>query len=200
MDSKNIRREHMDMIHAEMRTAAAKAKQLRRSGIIPCVIYGAGLEEPLSIRIDQSTAQQLKRRKRNGSLVDVQICGKTYHTLIKDLEYNNLLDEIVHISFLALESGRKVNSVADIVLLNKDKVQGILEQIQMQIPHAAEPEYLLDTVTIDLDGRPAGTVILVEDIPEFTSGKIELQTDPASIVLRINDKKRADARPMRAAE
>ncbi|MPN38968.1 hypothetical protein SDC9_186493 [bioreactor metagenome] len=86
------------------------------------------------------------------------------------------------------------------MLLNKDKVQGVLEQIQMQIPHAAEPEYLLDTVTIDLDGRPAGTVILVDDIPEFKNDKIELRTDPGSIVLRINDKKRADARPMHAPE
>ena len=190
----------MDIISADMRTTNAKAKQLRRSGIIPCVIYGSGLKESLSIQIDQSTAQQLKRMKRNGSMADIRVGGETYHTLIKDLEYNNLLDEVVHISFLMLETGKKVNSVADIVLLNKDKVQGILEQIQMQIPHAAEPEYLLDTVAIDLDGRPAGTVILVEDIPEFMSDQIELRTDPGSIVLRINDKKRADARPMRVAE
>ena len=190
----------MDMIHADMRKADVKAKQLRRSGIIPCVIYGSGLEESLSIQIDQSTALHLKRTKRNGSMVDIQVDGKTYHTLIKDMEFDNLLDEVVHISFYLLEAGKKVNSVADIVLLNKDKVQGILEQIQMQIPHAAEPDYLLDTVTIDLDGRPAGTVILVEDIPEFTSDRIELRTDPGGIVLRINDKKRGDTRFMRAAE
>ena len=60
----------MNSISASMRTTTAKAKQLRRSGIIPCVIYGSGLKESLSIQIDQATAQHLKRMKRNGSLVD----------------------------------------------------------------------------------------------------------------------------------
>lgn len=188
----------MDTIKAEMRGPAAKAKQLRRSGIIPCVISGAELKESLSIQMDQNTARQLKRTKRDGSKVDIQIDGKIYHTLIKDLEYNSLNDSIVHISFHVLDSGKKANSVADIVLLNKDKVQGVLEQMQMKIPHAAVPEYLLDTVIIDLTGIPIGTTLTVGDIPEFQSDKIELQVDPGNIVLRISDKKRADARSLGA--
>lgn len=181
----------MDIIKAEMRNPAAKAKQLRRSGIIPCVISGAELKESLSIQIDENTARQLKRTKRDGSKVDIQVNGKVYHTLIKDLEYSSLNDAIVHISFHILNAGKKVNSIADIMLLNKDKVQGVLEQIQMKIPHAAEPENLLDVVTIDLDGVPIGTTITISDIPEFQSDKIELQADPDSIVLRIRDKKLA---------
>ena len=184
----------MDIIMAEMRNPETKAKQLRRSGIIPCVISGADLKESLSIQLDQNTARQLKRTKRNGSKVDIQADGKIYHTLIRDLEYNSLNDAIVHISFLVLDAAKKVNSVADIVLLNKDKVQGVLEQMQMKVPHAAVPQYLLDTVTVDLAGVPIGTTITVGDIPEFQSDKIELQVDPDSIVLRIRDKKRADAR------
>lgn len=185
----------MDIIKATMRDPAAKAKQLRRLGIIPCVISGAGLEKSLSVQIDQGTARQLKRTKRNGSKADIQVGGKIYHTLIKELEYNSLSDSIVHISFHVLDANKKVSSVADIVLLNKDKVQGVLERMQMQIPHAAAPEYLLDTVTIDLDGIPIGTTLTIGDIPEFQSDKIELQTDPENIILRISDKKRADAGP-----
>jgi len=185
----------MDLIKAEMRSPSAKAKQLRRSGIIPCVISGAELKESLSIQIDQNTARQLKRAKRSGSKADLQVDGTVYHTLIKNLEYSSLNDSIVHISFQVLSAGKKVNSVADILLLNKDKVQGVLEQLQMKIPHAAKPEYLLDTVTIDLAGLPVGTAVTIGDLPAFQSDKIELQTDPDSIVLRIRDRKRADARP-----
>ncbi|BAK98885.1 putative 50S ribosomal protein L25 [Oscillibacter valericigenes Sjm18-20] len=185
----------MDTIKAEMRNPAAKAKQLRRAGIIPCVIGGVGLKESLLIQIDQNTARQLKRTKRDGSKVDIQVDGKIYHTLIKDLEYNSLNDSIVHICFHVLDAGKKVNSVADIMLFNKDKVQGVLEQIQLKVPHAAKPEYLLDTVTIDLAGIPIGTTLTIGDIPEFQSDKIELQVDPGSIVLRIRDKKRAGERP-----
>lgn len=183
----------MDIIKAEMRDPAAKAKQLRRSGIIPCVLNGAELKESLLIQINQNTARQLKRTRQDGSKVDIQADGKVYHTLIKDLNYSSLDDSIVHISFQVLDAVKKVNSVADIILLNKDKVQGVLEQMQLKVPHAALPEYLLDTVTIDLAGVPIGTTLTVGDIPEFQSDKIELQADPASIILRIRDKKRAAA-------
>ena len=181
----------MNAIQAKMRDVTLKAKQLRRCGFVPCVIYGAGLEESLSVQIPSYEARQLRKAKRIGSLVDVQVEGKRYHTLIKEMEYNSIKNEIIHISFQSLEKGKKANSVADIVLLNKDKVQGVLEQIQMQVPHAAEPEYLLDTVSVDLENCPVGTVITVRDIPEFQSDNIELQTDPNSIVLRISEKKRS---------
>lgn len=183
----------MDIIKAEIRNPTAKAKQLRRSGITPCVISGAALKESLSIQLDHDTVQQLKRTKRYGSKVDIQVGGKVYHTLIKDLEYNSLNDSIVHISFHILNAEKKVHSVADIFLLNKDKVQGVLEQMQMKVPHVALPEYLLDTVTVDLADIPIGTTFTVGDIPEFQSAKIELQVDSDSIVFRIRDKKRADA-------
>ncbi len=185
----------MDIIQAYTRDAKAKAKQLRRSGFVPCVIYGAGLDESLSAQIPSSGARQLRKTKRTGSLVDVQVDGKTYHTLIKELDCENITNEIVHISFQSLEKGKKANSVADIVLLNKDKVQGVLEQLQMKIPHCAEPDYLLDTVTVDLDECPVGTIIKVGDIPEFQSSNIELQIDPDSIVLRISEKKRVVEEP-----
>ena len=94
----------METIQANLRDVHAKAKQLRRSGIVPCSIYGAGLEESLSIQVSSSDARQLKRTKRTGSLVDVLVEKKRYHALIKDLEYNNLNDEIVHISFQSLKT------------------------------------------------------------------------------------------------
>ena len=117
---------------------------------------------------------------------------KLYPSLIKDFEYNIVNDEIVHISFHVLDADRKYNSVADISLLNKDKVAGILEQVLTQVPHAARPRDLLDVVTVDLENLPIGTTLTVGDIPEFQSDKIELQMSRDAIVLRIREKKRAD--------
>ena len=182
----------MNSILAQKRDITAKPKQLRRSGIIPCIIYGAGLKESFSVQIDQSTARQILRTKRKGSKVNIQVEGKTYPTLIKDLEYNGLNNEILHISFQVLDAKKRFNSIADIVLVNKEKVSGVLEQMQMQVPHAAEPEYLLDTVTVNLENMPIGTILTIGDIPEFQSDKIELQADAGNIVLRISDKKRFD--------
>ncbi len=184
----------MESMIAQKRDFTTKAKQLRRAGIVPCVICGAELEESLAIQIDKSTAMQLKRTKRNGSKVSVQVDGKVYPSLIKSLEYNGLKDEITHISFQVLDAGKRCKSVAHIILLNKDKVPGVLEQMQIEVPHIAAPEDLIDTVSVDLADMPVGTTLTIGDIPEFQKETIELQVDADNIVLRIRDRKRAEGR------
>jgi len=184
----------MYTITAQTRDPKAKAHQLRRSGFVPCVIYGAQLPQSLSIQLTRGEAEQLRRDRRTGSKIGIQLGGTTYPTLIKELDFNTLTSEIIHVSFQLLERGKKINSVADIVLLNRDTVPGVLELMQLRVPHAAEPEYLLDTVAVDLENMPVGTTLTVGDISAFRSDKIELQSDPSAIVLRIRDKKRAEAR------
>ena len=69
----------------------------------------------------------------------------------------------------------------------------------MEIPYAALPEYMIDTITIDVDGMAVGTVITVSDIPELMNEKIDLQVNKEEIVLRINDRRRFAKRPMEQA-
>ena len=80
------------------------------------------------------------------------------------------------------------------MLLNQDKVAGVLEKLQMQVAHAAAPQFLLDTVTVDLAGLTAGSKLTVGDIPAFGSANIELLTDPAAIVVRVSEKRRLGTR------
>ena len=43
----------MDVIKVEKRNEQAKANQLRRSGLVPCCVYGGDLPESISIQMDQ---------------------------------------------------------------------------------------------------------------------------------------------------
>lgn len=69
----------------------------------------------------------------------------------------------------------------------------------MEIPYAAFPKDMIDTITIDVDGMAVGTVVTVSDIPELMSDKIDLQVNKEEIVLRISDKRRSAKRPMEQA-
>lgn len=86
-----------------------------------------------------------------------------------------------------------MNSVIHIFLTNTEKVTDALERMLMEIPYASLPEDMIDTITVDVEGMPCGTVLTVGDIPELNSGKLDLQADKTEIVLRISDK---NARPV----
>ena len=64
----------------------------------------------------------------------------------------------------------------DIVLVNADKVTAVLEKLNMKIPYSALPADMIDTLEIDVDGMPVGTIVTVGDIPELKSEKLALQS------------------------
>lgn len=183
----------MDIIPVERRNEEAKAKQLRRAGIVPCCVYGGNLTESISIQMDQQTANKLFRVKRNGSKVQLKLEEQAIPVQIKDKTRNFADNGIEHISFQALKADQKVNSVAHIILENGDTVAGILEKMLLEVPYASLPKDMIDTVRVDLEGMRPGTTLTVGDIPEFKQETIALQVDADSMVVRIRDRKRSTA-------
>lgn len=192
-ESQNMRRITMDIIQVEKRNSQAKAKQLRRAGIVPCCVYGGKLSGSLSLQMGQQDANQLFQTKRLGSKVQLALDATLIPAQIKEKTRNFMDCNIEHIGFQALSADVRVNSVAHIILKNTDSASGIIEQMLFEIPYASLPEHMVDTVTVDLEGMAVGTVLTVQDIPEFMSEHVELQVKADSMVLRINDKKRIGA-------
>lgn len=177
----------MNMITVERRNEKGKAPQLRRDRKIPCVIYGGALKKSISIQMEQSLAKKLTREKREGSKINVRLDDQLIPAQIKEKTLDFVTGEIIHISFQALKSNQKINSVAHILLKNTDRITGILEKQHLEIPYASYPEDMIDTITLDMDGLPVGTVVTLGELADFQSDKVELLIDKGSIVLRIHD-------------
>lgn len=180
----------MDVIRVDNRDFTVKAKQLRRSGVVPGSVFGGPLTDAVSLQIDEGAVRKLFSHKREGSKVKLELDGKIIPVQIKEKSVNTLNNEILHVSFQALAADQKVNSVIHLILKNADKITATLESQLTEIPYAAFPKDMIDTITIDVDGMPVGTVLTVGDIPELVSDKIELQVATDEIVLRIIDRKR----------
>lgn len=179
----------MENINVQKRDFTVKAKKMRRLGIIPGSVFGKSIPESISIQMEESIARRLVRLKREGSKLVLNIEGRTIPVQIKEKTLNTVDNEILHISFQALTEDEKVNSVIHIILVNEDKIKGSLEKMLLEIPYASFPEDMIDTITVDVDGMPTGTVLTVGDIPELNSDKIDIQVDSDSIVFKINDRK-----------
>lgn len=179
----------MENINVQKRDFTVKAKKMRRLGMVPGNVFGKSLPESISIQLEEPVARKLVRLMREGSKLLLDIDGQTIPVQIKEKTLSTVNNEILHISFQALTEDEKVNSVIHILLANDEKVAGSLEKMMLEIPYASFPEDMIDTITVDLDGMPTGTVLTVGEIPELKSDKIDLQVDYDSIVFRINDRK-----------
>ncbi|MCC8067923.1 MAG: 50S ribosomal protein L25, partial [Clostridiales bacterium] len=128
----------MDTLKAEKRDMSVKAKKLRREGYVTGNIFGREIKGSIPIQIGKQDAERIFREKKKGSQLCLDVDGQTMNVLVKEIHYNSMKNQYEEVDFQALVSSEKVHSVAEIVLLNHDKIQeGILQLVLEEIPYMA---------------------------------------------------------------
>ena len=182
----------MNTLKAEKRDLSVKAKKLRREGFVTGNIFGKEIEGSIPVKMPKLETEKFLKSNNKGSRVNLSVDGKDYDVLIKDISYNAMKAEINEIDFQALVSGEKVHSVAEVVLINHDKVQGVLQQHLEEIAYEALPSALIDKVEIDVGDMKVGDSIKVGDLPIASNKDIHLKTDTEEIVVSLNAPHAAD--------
>lgn len=92
-------------------TARVKSKSitrsLRREGQVPCVLYGHNIE-PLSFHLDIRALNQLIRAQET-PLVQIELDGKSWQCILKDVDYHPVTDFPIHADFQVLVDGEKIS-------------------------------------------------------------------------------------------
>ncbi len=142
-----------------------KAKRLRREGYVTGNVFGHDIEGSIPVKITKAEADRLLKKKKKGSQIMLDLEGQQYDVLIKEIDFDTLKGQAIEMDFQALVKGEKVHSVAEVVLVNHEKVQsGVVEQKLEEIAYKALPEALVETVEVDLSGLKAGDVVKVKDL------------------------------------
>ena len=174
----------MNTLKAEKRSMDVKAKKLRREGYVTGNLFGREIEGSLPIQMTKKAVDQLLKTDNKGSQVMLEVDGKTYDALIKEVDYNAMANRVYEIDFQALVSTEKVHSVAEIVLLNHEKVEaGVLQEDLEEISYKALPADLVDKVQVDVGEMKIGDVIKVKDLEIAKNPNIDLKTDPEAVVV-----------------
>jgi large subunit ribosomal protein L25 len=175
----------MYIIKAERRDINMNAKQLKKSGLVPGSVYGSNFDKSLLIQLRQNEVSQLVKTKSKGNKISLNIDGKKYTVMIKEIGRSPVNNQIEHLSFQNLVNNEMVTSTARIMLLNKEKVTNFIQLRMFEIPYRAYPTNLVEQAEIDLEGKPAGTYVRVEDLDIAHNEDIELLVDRESLVLSI---------------
>ncbi len=81
------------------------ATALRRSGHVPCVIYGAG--EQIHFSTDERNFKNIIFTP-NTNLVEIAVEGKTYKTVLQEAQYHKITDKLIHADFLLVDETKPV--------------------------------------------------------------------------------------------
>ena len=174
----------MNTLKAEKRNA--KAKALRREGYVTGNLFGREIEGSIPVKMAQKDVSEVLRYNDKGSQLFLEVEGKKYDVVIKEIDYDNMAKHVLDIEFQALVSNEKIHNTAEIILLNKEKVvEGVLEELLEEVSYKAYPADLVDKIKLDVGSLRLGDTIKVKDLDISKNDKIEVTTDPETIVVNV---------------
>ena len=157
------------VLKAERRGITGKqVKALRREGKLPAVIYGRRFE-PIAILLDAHSAGLSLAKLTSSSLVNIELDGTEYPTLVREKQRDYIKGRITHVDFLAVSLTEKIRASVSIVLagtapavkdLNAVLVHG-LESLEVECLPTDLPERIVVDV---LSLAQIGSGIFVRDI------------------------------------
>ena len=156
-------------IVAEPRTVTGKkVKQLRRNGYIPGVIYGQS--DPVTIQMEGKALRRALRVVGTTQLVDVDLNGRPYTVLPREIQQHLTRRDILHVDFLEVDLKQKITAVAELVTVGQAGPETIIPGRAALMQHTIDieclPEALISTIEIDITQiESVNDVIRVSDLP-----------------------------------
>jgi large subunit ribosomal protein L25 len=158
-------------LSAELRDRAGKgpARATRRAGRVPGIIYGDG-KDPVAISLEpRELARAINRAGFFATLVDVSVDGGVQRTLAREVQHHPVSDTALHVDFMRVAAGARVNVSVPVHFINQDRAPGlrrggILNVIRHAIDIACNVDAIPDQVVVDLDGLEIGDRIHIEAV------------------------------------
>lgn len=155
-------------IEGQLRTEHGKSatRQLRSQELVPGVIYGGAQEINFS-----APAKAFKPLvyTPNFQLAEVKVDGKTYRCILKDLQFDKVNDELIHVDLLELVEDKKVIATIPLKFTGAAagvKAGGRLITKMKSLKVKTYPKFLKEQIEVNVDSLEIGGNIRVEDVQE----------------------------------
>jgi large subunit ribosomal protein L25 len=178
-------------LRVERRTETGKsvARELRRSGQIPAILYGDG--EAIPLKADpKSLIRVLGTEAGENVILNLTIVDEkesTRKAMVKEVQVDPVTGKPLHADFLAISMERPIEVEVPVEVLGiaqgvKDK-GGVLDQVLRELRVRCLPGAIPDKITLDVSSLDIGDVLHVSDLP--IPGGVELLTDREQTVVTV---------------
>ncbi len=158
--------QHIEL-KGQVREAGNKAavKAIRRAGLVPCNIYGLGIENVL-FSID---AQDLKAitHTPNSYIIDLELGDKKMFAVLHEVQYHPVTDEALHVDFLAVSEEKPVTIEVPVKVVGHSegvKMGGKLLVSSRKLRVSAMMNNLPDVLEVDSTNLMIGKQIVAGDL------------------------------------
>jgi large subunit ribosomal protein L25 len=164
-----------------------KVKTLRRSGSVPAVLYGKGVEA-FAIQMDGKELERLLSQAGGSTVIDLSIGKDKHKVLLRAVQRDPITLDLVHVDFLKVAMDVAIRTYVPIELVGEapavKDLGGVLVTGLSEIEVEALPSDLVDRISVDLDVlRGMDDSITVGDL--FPGKNVKVLTDPDEVIAHM---------------
>ena len=161
----------MNILKATKRTttSAGQINKLRSDGFIPAILYG-GKKNNISISLKKLHLRDIiKTETFMSKVVDLNIDGNLEKVLPKDITYDPVSDEPIHIDFMRIVKGSRLVLDVPVKFINHDKSPGlkkggVLNTVRRKVELKCPAENIPNEIVVNLDNTKIGTSIKISSV------------------------------------
>lgn len=163
--------EQNNIIEAKKRDTKKKSElnKLRSDGFVPGILYG-DIEKNISLSIKKTTLDHfLKTTNFKSKVVKISLEGKQFDVLPRDIEFDNLSNQPIHVDFQKLSSNTKVVVWIPVKFLNEEtcpglKMGGVLNIVRRKVELNCPADKIPSELVVDLAEKEIGETIRISAI------------------------------------
>lgn len=157
---------------AEVRTGTGKgaARQARREGKVPGIVYGDG-KEPVAVNLNYHyLLKHLKAGRFLSQLFNLKVEGQEdVRVICRGVQRDVVKDQPTHVDFMRLHRASRINLFVHVNFENHEASPGLKRggtlvvvrpEVELEVTAGDIPDHL----TVDLTGRQIGDVIHISDV------------------------------------
>ena len=159
------------VLSAQAREGVGKgaARELRRQGLVPAVIYG-DKKEPVTISLAYKDIY--KAIYAGGFLshtIDLDVGGTIHKVIPRDYQLDPVKDFPLHVDFLRIGKDSKINVQVHVNFINEEASPGLKRGGTLNIVHhtldlTVSADNIPEEVTVDLTGLDIGDTVHISSI------------------------------------
>ena len=172
----------MNSIEANIRNTNTKGEvnSLRINGNVPAIVYG-GSEKNQKIYLSKKNIKNLIEKENFlSNIISINLDGKSENVLPKEIVWDPITDEPIHIDFLRIVKGAKVILEIPVKFINIEKSPGlkrggVLNIVRRKVELKCPAENIPTELVVDLDNLDIGSSIKISSIklPENVTPTIQ---------------------------
>ena len=161
----------MNSLDVNIRNTKTKGElnSLRNNGNVPAIIYGGGSQNE-KISISKKTLKALIENENFlSSIIALNVDGKTQKVLPREIKYDIISDDPIHVDFLRIVAGIKIRIEIPVKFINHEKSPGlkrggVLNIVRRKVELKCPSEKIPENLIIDLDGVDIGESFKISSV------------------------------------